>query len=385
MTKFKHISFFFIALSVITLNIPAQAHYQMDPSIDILVNNTIKPWLEKNNIPGAVVEVYAHGKSHSYQYGYANLGQKKLMTQRTIFEIGSFTKLFTALLLAEYVDTGKLDLSQSITHYVPTLANQKYFKDISLLMLATFSSGLPLYTPETVKTPAQIQDYLLQYKPQTPLGSSWIYSNISIGLLGWAIEAVSNKNINALYRKEILKPLHMQALGLEVPKYLKSQYAQGYDDKGIATPPLEISAFPAAGSMKASGHDMLQFLKAALNVDQNPADIEKAMRVTQTAYTATPLFLQGLVWNIYPLSQYSKAQLLNPAQEMNLGPIPSKSLTKTVYDGNALIDKTGATHGFRSYIAVIPNKQEGIVIMVNRYVNNGEIVKAGREILLNLN
>jgi beta-lactamase class C len=52
-----------------------------------------------------------------------------------------------------------------------------------------------------------------------------------------------------------------------------------------------------------------------------------------------------------------------------------------LYDPNALIDKTGATEGFRTYVAVIPGKMAGIAIMANKYISNGAIVNAGREIL----
>ena len=54
------------------------------------------------------------------------------------------------------------------------------------------------------------------------------------------------------------------------------------------------------------------------------------------------------------------------------------------FNGDALIDKTGSTRGFRTYIAVIPNKRAGIVILTNRVVTNSEIVNTGREILFKL-
>jgi beta-lactamase class C len=93
-----------------------------------------------------------------------------------------------------------------------------------------------------------------------------------------------------------------------------------------------------------------------------------------------------MAWEIHPLSSANNDSLLNPPKEMGLGPLPAKALDKNEqqFNGNTLIDKTGATNGFRSYIALIPNQKSGIVILTNRYVSNGEIVKIGRTILFRL-
>jgi beta-lactamase class C len=370
---------FFLAISFINT---AQADSQS--STDPLVQKTITAWMQKNNIPGVAVEVYENGKSHSYAFGYADRDKKIPVTQNTIFEIGSFTKLFTALILAEEINNNTVQLSDTVSKYLPELASNTNFNAITLQQLATFTGRLPFHKPEEVKTQTDLHNFLIGWKPTAPVGNTWTYSNISIGLLGSALERQSGKPINQLYAEQILKPLHMNMIGINVPKHLLPNYAKGYTIDGKIAPRLVTGLFPAASAAKASGNDMLQFLKASIGLPNTPVKIAKAMRIMQTAYVSTDKSLQGLVWVIYPFASYSKTELLDPPKEMELGPIPAKQIDKPVFNADSLIDKTAATDGFRAYIAVIPSQKSGIVILANRYVSNGEIIKPGREILLNL-
>lgn len=147
---------------------------------------------------------------------------------------------------------------------------------------------------------------------------------------------------------------------------------------------ISTQLFPAAGSMRASGDDMLKFLSAALTLPGTPSEIKNAMRITQTPYYVTANYQQGLAWMIYPLATHRKTLLLNPPLDMDMGPLPAKQLDhkQQHFNKHALIDKTGASDGFRSYIAIIPERKSGIVILANRFVMNGEVIKVGREILL---
>ena len=178
----------------------------------------------------------------------------------------------------------------------------------------------------------------------------------------------------------------MAPIGINVPKGYQSHYAQGYNKDGKAVPPESMGLYPAADSIKASGRDMLKFLHAALALPGTPSSIITAMHMTQTAFATTDSMAQGLGWVIYPMTQYTVADLLQPPAEMNMGPLPAKVITShdQQFNSNALIDKTGTTNGFRAYIALIPQQKSGIVILTNRYVDNGEIVKTGREILFSI-
>lgn len=303
--------------------------------------------------------------------------------------MGSFTKLFTSVLLAEQVNKKAISLNENIDHYLSDLvvANEA-FHNITFENLATHTTGFPFSLPEGIKTRSELKTYLHTWHPKQPIGEEWIYSNVNMGLLGFALETVTHRNINQLYREHILTPLGMDPIGTIVPKKYLKNYAQGYDEKG--NPIFEDSKewlFPSAGAMKISGKDMQLFLKAAIGLPGVPEEVVKAIRTTEIAYVQLADMKQGLGWVIHTHISANRQTLLNPPTATILGPLAARQLPKhdQQFYREALIEKTGATKGFRSYIGVVPAKRSGIVILTNRYVSNGEILKIGRGILLNLN
>lgn len=352
------------------------------------IERLVIAWMKKNNIPGAAIEIYADGQPHSYYFGLADKDKKIPITHHTIFELGSFTKLFTNLLLAEEVAAGKMVLDDSIVDYVPDLAIlSDYLPKVSVFNLATHTSGLPFHMASEIRSRSQLPEFFSNWVPSSSIGTFWEYSNINTGLLGYVLEASTHETINQLYRTRLLHPLDMQLIGIEVPKDLTKNYAQGYTEEDQVKKHDNQWLFPAAGAMKASGEDMLRFLRAALQLPGVPVRISYAMRMTQTAYVKTDKMFQGLGWTIYPIRQDTIQELMHPELQSSFKSSKAKTLDKLQqkFDENVLIDKTGATEGFRSYIALIPARKSGVVILVNRYIPNGEIIKIGREILFGIN
>lgn len=352
---------------------------------EAIVKQTITEYMEKNNIPGVAVELYVNGKPYSYYFGYADKDKKTPITKKTIFEVGSISKVMTSLLLAEEIDYSKMQLTDSVSKYIPDLSQA--FGDITLQSLATHTSGLSFNVPGNVKTQDDLKEYLTDLSPQYAPNQQWVYSNFGIGILGQAIENVSQKDIDQLYTKQILSPLGMQPIGTTVPKKLRAFYAQGYGREGEPVSANVANVFPSAGNVKASANDMQRFLSAAIGLPGTPGKIFYPMRMTQTAYVKLPNHLQGLGWQIHTVTRENVEELLNVdvMESVRLGAIKVNELIdKPTFDGNALIDKTGATAGFRSYIALIPNKKSGIVILTNRTSMDKEIVGTGREILFKL-
>lgn len=373
-------------LCVSSMNAQVNAFQKQSTSEHI--RHTISSWMKENDIPGAAVEIYINGIPHSYYFGYANRDKKIPVTEKTIFEIGSLTKIFTNLLLAEEVNSGKIKLDESIGQYIPDLSVvNSTLKNLTFLNLATHTTGLPFDVPEQIKTRSQLKNYFADWNPSSAIGSQWGYSNINIGLLGYALEAVTHQNINQMYRQKILLPLGMEPIAITVPKKYLMYYAQGYLENGKTVESSKLNVFPSAWAMKASGHDMLLFLKAATGLPGVPNTIAQAMKITQQSYVKTKDMEQGLGWIINNDIQKNSNILLYPPLEMNRGPLSAKFLTQTEqkHTGVTLIDKTGGTKGFRSYLGVIPSSKLGIVILANRYVPNSKITKIGREILSEIN
>lgn len=383
----KTITVFFILSSLSVTTVSASLPIQMSPNEPgaLIVKQTILPWMQKNKIPGVAVDIYLHGQPSAYFFGYASLATKMPIKSDTIFELGSITKLFTSLLLAEEINSGQANLNNKLSQYMPDLALLKntVFNQVTLKNLATYTAGLPFELPPQIKNRGQFPNYFTSWQPLAPLGTKWTYSNVSIGLLGDALETMTHQNFNQLYRNKILAPLGMAPIGIIVPQRYIKNAAQGYTKTGQATQPTSMGLFPAAYAMKASAHDLLLFLGAALRVPGTPTQIANAMKLTQTSYFHVANFNQGLVWVIHPHPENNQQKLLEPPTDMNFGPFAAQPLNKNRqhFDANTLIDKTGATNGFRAYIALMPKQKSGVVILANRYVSNGEIQKVGREIL----
>lgn len=391
-----------IMLSLFFVHIEA---YPIQDNEAKMIEQSIGQLMRENHIPGGAVQTYGNERVRSYYFGVENILTQKEVTANTVFEVGSFTKLFTCLLLAEEVIAGRMKLTDSVTKYLPQYS-ESFFNSITLESLATHTSSLPFLPPYNIQKQSQVYDYLAQWCPLEKVGTVWQYSNVGYGLLGNVIEAETHTDMNTLYIERILKPLGMQSIGINVPKKFQSDYAQGYErhgypvphahyaqsynDEGKAISHFKLSLLPAAGAMKMTSHDTLLFLKLAVGDSDVPNELAQAMQMTQKTYVHTSQLEQGLGWGIYPLTfpidKTLQKKLLAAKERFDREALPAEILSPAQqnFNGNALMEKTGLTGGFRAYIGVISNKKLGVIILLNRCISTHELVKTGRKILLNL-
>jgi beta-lactamase class C len=351
---------------------------EADPTTKLL-QQAVSAFMEKNKIPGVAVELYANGKLYEQYSGYADLEKKEPVIRKTIFELGSVSKIMTSVLFAQEIDWAKMSFNDPVSKYVKGLP--EIFNKVKLQELATDTSGLPFNTPGDITTQDGMKENLSKWTPDAEPGEQWIYSNVGIGILGYALEASTERDYDDLYRRHILNPLRM-VTGVNVPPALIKYYAQGYDANGNPAAHYTPGMYPAAVGVKASASDMEKFLSAAIGLPGTPPRVFYPMRMTQSVYVKMNDDYQGLGWQIHRLEDGDAYGLLRVSDKQDMGPIDVQEVySRPVYNGDALIDKTGTTKGFRAYIAVLPNKKSGIVILANKNVPNSAIVKTGREIL----
>lgn len=328
--------------------------------------------MREYSIPGAAVYILDHGKTSISTFGVANKDNSDPVTEQTIFEIGSITKLFTALLFV--VTSNNPDqINEYLVKYYPELSKNEYLSKITFTDLLTYTSGLEFELPKTVDSKSKWHKYLLQWRPIYQIGSKWQYSNVAIGLVGEALEYKFDASIGNLYVKHILQPLKIQPL---------RQYylAKGYK-KNNEPANYNPGFFMSSGSIRASIKDMSCILNLAAGLPNQPKKLQEAMRVMQTPIFDVGDKQQGLIWQINSLKNKN---LLTESKNMSFGPLDVKLIPKLqqAYNPNKLMDKTGATDGFRAYIGVIPETQTGIVILFNKHIPKGVMVNFGRKILL---
>jgi CubicO group peptidase (beta-lactamase class C family) len=139
----------------------------------------------------------------------------------TMFELGSITKVFTSLLLADMVDRGEVRLDDPVAMYLPkgVVLPSRNGKQITLTDLATHSSGLPRdadnldlmqVNPLARYGPSQLYEFLARYTLSRDPGEKFGYSNLAVSLLGHALTLRAGKSYEELLRTRILEPLGMQ-------------------------------------------------------------------------------------------------------------------------------------------------------------------------------
>lgn len=213
-----------------------------------------------------------------------------------------------------------------------------------------------------------------------------LYSNLGFGILGQILSMKERTPLSELIRQEILSPLQMNASGLNISHNNQKYLAQGYTALGKPVPYLSSGLFGGSWAMRASTKDMRAYLMAVLGAETTSKKIHQAIQLSQKAYFNMPSESMqiGLGWLITPLNKIDVIKkLINQPDHYNFFPYMVQKIQEPIFNPNALIGKTGATDGFRAYIAVIPAKHTGIVIMINRFIpSNGALSNLANKILL---
>lgn len=159
---------------------------------------------------GMVVGIVERGRRRVIVYGKQDLGDARSVAANTLFEIGSVTKVFTALLLADMVHRKELQFDDPVDPYLPSgfRTPQRNGRAITLADLATHTSGLPYFpfspitTPNPLKalarfTESDLRSWLANLVLSRDPGAAWEYSNVGYGLLGLALAKFSTATAEA--------------------------------------------------------------------------------------------------------------------------------------------------------------------------------------------
>src|SRR5436309_6652841 len=320
-------------------------------NIEQIVKEKIQPILPKNGEGGGVaVAVRISGKTSFFNYGMADNAQKRPVTADSIFNLGSVGKVFATTLLARAVKNGELSLDDPVAKYVTELQRGGNVRRITLGELASHSSGLP-NRPQEYETwhkgrytwPDFVR-FLNSWKasPNHEPGQQYLYSDAAMVLLRVALERrFNNTRFAALMHQRLTGPLGMTSTALPLPRDLLSRAVQGYGPGGrpVGQPGMEGGTFewPGSGQIYSSSRDMATFLTANLGELAGHGPIQNAMAFAhQGVFTVSPRLTIGLAWQIVSAGNFT------------------------------IIDKNGGLTNTSTYIGFAPQKQLGVVILVNR-------------------
>ncbi|HHO8186320.1 TPA: PDC family class C beta-lactamase [Pseudomonas aeruginosa] len=365
---------------------PAIAGEAPADRLKALVDAAVQPVMKANDIPGLAVAISLKGEPHYFSYGLASKEDGRRVTPETLFEIGSVSKTFTATLAGYALAQDKMRLDDRASQHWPALQGSR-FDGISLLDLATYTAGgLPLQFPDSVqKDQAQIRDYCRQWQPTYAPGSQRLYSNPSIGLFGYLAARSLGQPFERLMEQQLFPALGLEQTHLDVPEAALAQYAQGYgkDDRPLRVGPGPLDA--EGYGVKTSAADLLRFVDANLHPERLDRPWAQALDATHRGYYKVGDMTQGLGWEAYDWPISLKRLQAGNSTPMALQPHRIARLpAPQALEGQRLLNKTGSTNGFGAYVAFVPGRDLGLVILANRNYPNAERVKIAYAILSGL-
>ncbi|WP_426108339.1 class C beta-lactamase [Pseudomonas sp. TWR1-1-4] len=363
----------------------ATGHCLAADDLRAVVDASVKPLMQQQSIPGLVVGVVKDGKAQYFNYGVASKDAKQPVSENTLFEIGSVSKTFTATLTGYAVASGKLTLTDPASQYLPALRGGK-FDHISLLNLGTYTAGgLPLQFPRAADNTQHMISYFQQWKPDFAPGTQRLYSNPSLGLFGYLAAQSLKQPFDQLMEKTLLAKLGLKHTFVTVPKSQMNLYAQGYgkDGQPVRVGPGAMDS--EAYGIKTSASDLLHYVEVNMRPATLDPVLQQAITTTHTGYYTVEGMTQGLGWEMYPYPIKLDALVEGNSTKMAMEPHPVNWLTPPQAPrADTLVNKTGSTNGFGAYVAYVPSKGMGVVILANKNYPNGERVKVAHAILSSL-
>ncbi|MGU3807588.1 class C beta-lactamase [Vibrio diabolicus] len=359
----------------------AKTELTVSSQLKSVVDECAKGLMNEYDIPGLAVAVTIDGKRYFYNYGFADESTGSLVTNDTIFELGSISKTFAATLTGYAQEKGKLNMDDKVKDYIPELENS-VLGNTKLVHVATYTAGgLPLQFPSEVTNDADMMQYYKTWKPEYEAGTKRKYSNPSIGLFGY-IGALSMKSdYTEMMETVILPELGMTNTFVDVPKDKLNNYAFGYSSEGkpVRVNPGILDA--QAYGIKSTSLDMLQYIEANMGQAQLNTDIENALERTHTKYFDTDTFTQAVGWEGYDYPVSLSQLLKGNSSDVILNAKPVQASESGTLGRDVWYNKTGSTGGFGAYVAYVPSEKIGIVILANKNYPNAERVEAAYNII----
>lgn len=319
------------------------------------VDELVRPVMEKK--VGVVVGLLLpSGERRVFGYGVTKKGGAQ-PDGKTLFEIGSITKTFTSLLLADEVVKGELKLEDPVRKFLPpdwTVPKRGEF-EITFLELATHRSGLSRIPSNMVwglladdfmggkkeKNPyadlskKQLAEGLAKIDPGKEQKPAASYSNLGVGLIGEALEFQTKQSYGELIRTRIAGPLGLKDTVVELSEEQAGRFAKGHKTRNSPTPHWTFGSMGGCGAISSTGDDLLTYLAAESG--RVKTGLSPAMELTQVRRDRFVGEIGiGLGWLISDLPDQRRYWWHN-----------------------------GATGGFTSYAAFSREPAVGVVVLCN--------------------
>lgn len=299
---------------------------------------------------GIVVGIIEPGGRRIVSYGRLARNDNRPPNGDTVFQIGSVTKIFTALLLADMVQHGEVTLADPVEKYLPAGVTMptRGGRKITLQDLATHTSGLPRdpVNPDS-KDPdnpyagysiERLYQFLSTYRLTRDIGAQYEYSNLGGGLLGHVLARRARMDYATLVESRICEPLGMNDTQTILSPGMKSRSATGHDEQLNLVPPLDLPIIPGASALRSTANDLLTFLAANLGYTKSPLAPAMTAMLDVRQPTGNPGLEIALGWHI------------------------------STVDGREIVWHNGGLGGCGSFVGYDLKRRVGIVVLSNSEV-----------------
>ena len=288
-------------------------------------------------------------------HGRRGLGDPLPPDGDTVFEIGSVSKVFTAILLADMAGSAEVEIQAPAASYLPDSVDMpgEIGNPITLYHLSTHTSGLPripdncapadLNNPYADYSVECLYDYLSAHELARAPGEAVEYSNLAVGLLGHILAEVSGLDYESLIKERIAGPLEMSDTAITLSRDMRARLAAGHSfglSPGARLVPAanwDIPTLAGAGGLRSTVNDLLRFVAA--NLGLTATEIATAME-----YTHEPRE------NIGP-----------EGMQLGLGWI------NTTQHGLTITWHNGETGGYHSFVGLDKKRGKGVVVLSNAH------------------
>jgi D-alanyl-D-alanine-carboxypeptidase/D-alanyl-D-alanine-endopeptidase len=343
--RFNH---FLVLLAALVTVSPAGAQTSPVPS-DAEIRKILVDRIDvQKQSVGIVVGVIEPSGRRVVSYGRLAKNDPRPLNGDTLYEIGSITKVFTSLLLAEAVERGEVTLTDPVGKFLPAAVKvpERGGRSITLQDLATHTSGLPRmpnnFAPKDPANPyadysaENLYAFLSGYQLTRDIGTEYEYSNLGGGLLGHALTLrARDTDYESLVHARVIAPLGMTSTAITLTPDLKARLAGGH---GATLQPVanwDLAALAGAGALRSTTNDLLTFLAANLGYVQTPLAPAMAAMLKVRRPTTSSNLAVALGWHVF-----------------------------SVHD-KEIVWHNGGTAGYRTFIGFDPKARVGVVVLSN--------------------
>ncbi len=320
---------------------PCAAQFPADSTIERILHERVAANRSESIVVGILD---ADGNRRFIAAGSAGEG-RGVPDANTVFEIGSITKVFTGILLAALVEEGRVRYEDPVASHLPPGTQMPSWngREIMLVELSTQVSGLPrlpdlqpvnMADPYAAYGADELYAFLARHQLRRAPGEAYEYSNLGVGLLGHVLALAAGTTYEAAVASRISEPLGLDDTAVTLSPELESRFAIGHNALGQPVPYWTFDALAAAGALRSTAADMLDFLVA--NLDPPVSRVGAALAASHEPRARVSDTMRiGLGWHILSAAE------------------------------GEIVWHNGGTAGFRTFIGFDKARRIGVVVLAN--------------------